>query len=553
MCPWQRTFLCLVSWLAFALPAHGGMEGRVCTYQDEALKEGACGYLAESSPVYDSVLKGGRKHYHFRVEDLSLINDESPKFHLRVSPCVGGVSVYVKTNPFPWPSASDFRYEANNTEYGSIKEVYTPLYNRDYYITVVAETDSNYTLVAFTNRDRQAMPVKGGNAGILEVEQKKLTVPAISVIFHANDWDRNAMYQVFKAKIVDGVAAGGEEDADGAKATAEAQKDMPVCTDFSGQEPCKIMYTACGIEEFGEPIDDGGYEPRENNSKIMKIFRGEPGDKYFINVVVVGQNGIKTAYRGAQAFIANKPEKSAVDSDTQITVVAIVASVFGALALAMAFAMFKMRKAVNMKDPSKKKKKKTTAAKSGNAKQEIGNILRGVVPGKTVGVPAMSESTAKKSASAYVVKPPGAGPGPSPSPGTAVPGPPPRPSPGTAVPGPPPRPSPGTAVPGPPPRPSPGTAVPGPPPRPSPGKTVPGPPPRPRLTTTTSDGASTSPPKPGPPPRPPGGGPPGGTGRRVVMQKPSDSRPPPPLPRGGRDDGAKSNVGTTEEDDGGGK
>ncbi len=55
-----------------------------------------------------------------------------------------------------------------------------------------------------------------------------------------------------------------------------------------------------------------------------------------MNVVVVGENGIKTAYRGAQVFIANVPASAAVDSDTQITVVAIVSAIFGALALLMA-------------------------------------------------------------------------------------------------------------------------------------------------------------------------------------------------------------------------
>ena len=352
---------------------------KVCTYQDEALKEGVCGCLPESVPVHGFAEKGTSNHYHFRVEDLGLINDENPKFHLRVSPCSGGVAVWVKTNPFPWPTEYDFRYEANNTEPGSIKTVDTNLYNRDYYITVDAVTDANYTLVAYTNRNFLALPPVGGGFGAGEAFQEKLTVPAIKVKFDATDSDRNAMYQLYKAKVVDEGAAEESQPTESGATEGGGANLLPVCLDYSASRPCRVMYTACGIEQFGVPIDDGGFEPRENGTKIMKFFRGEPGEKFFVNVVVVGENGIKTAYRGAQVFIANVPASAAVDSDTQITVVAIVSAIFGALALLMAFAMLKMRKAVNMKDPTKKKKKKAKKEMA-SSKKQIGSMLRGVVP-----------------------------------------------------------------------------------------------------------------------------------------------------------------------------
>ena len=45
------------------------------------------------------------------------------------------------------------------------------------------------------------------------------------------------------------------------------------------------MYTACGVEQFGTPLDDGGFEPKGNGTLVMKVFSGNPGEKYFVNVV----------------------------------------------------------------------------------------------------------------------------------------------------------------------------------------------------------------------------------------------------------------------------
>ena len=108
----------------------------------------------------------------------------------------------------------------------------------------------------------------------------------------------------------------------------------------------------------------------------MKVFSGNPGEKYFINAVLQGGNGIMSAYGGAQVFIANEQGRSAVNSDTQILIISIVSSVFGGLALIMAFAWFKLKRAVNMKDPTKKKKKKTKTKKS-TAKEELSKMMKG--------------------------------------------------------------------------------------------------------------------------------------------------------------------------------
>ena len=72
-----------------------------CTYQDAPLKETTCTKLIESKPYTISIKKNEHKHYHFRIEDLTLINHLAPTIHVRASPCSGGVFMWAKTNPFP--------------------------------------------------------------------------------------------------------------------------------------------------------------------------------------------------------------------------------------------------------------------------------------------------------------------------------------------------------------------------------------------------------------------------------------------------------------------
>merc|ERR1712139_660453 len=96
-------------------------------------------------------------------------------------------------------------------------------------------------------------------------------------------------------------------------------------------------------------------------------------------------------YAGAQVFIANKPTRSAVDSDTQIMIISIVSSIFGGLALLMAFAWFKLKRAVNMKDPTKKKKRKGSGKKKESAKEELSKILKGVNPSTSSMPPSPSK------------------------------------------------------------------------------------------------------------------------------------------------------------------
>ena len=383
-----------------------------CTYQDAPLKETTCTKLIESKPYTISIKKNEHKHYHFRIEDLALINHLAPTIHVRASPCSGGVFMWAKTNPFPWPNEFDYRYEANNTEPGSIKQIDTRMYNRDYYITIAGFKDANISLVAYTSRNIRAAPTRPGEFGYVEAKQEKLTIPAIKVKFKASEWDKNAMYQVYKSLIVE-----EDENEEGDNSTnAESdnnalsnilqgneKKILPVCQDYWASKACQIMYTACGVEQFGTPLDDGGFEPKSNGTLVMKVFTGKPGEKYFVNVVVKGGNGVMTSYAGAQVFIANKPTRSAVDSDTQIMIISIVSSIFGGLALLMAFAWFKLKRAVNMKDPTKKKKKKGSGKKKESAKEELSKILKGVNPSTS----SMPPSPSKRSTTTTKPKPPG--------------------------------------------------------------------------------------------------------------------------------------------------
>ena len=383
------------SWFWLALMAHVSIAGassvpstskataKVCTYQDASIKETSCVGLTESKEIMISIKKNQHKHFHFRVEDLSIINQEAPTVHIRAAPCSGGLFMWAKTNPFPWANEFDFRYEANNTQPGSIKQIDTRLYNRDYYITIAGYTDTNVSIVAYTSRGLRAAPTRPGEFGYIEAKQEKLTVPMVKVKFRASEWDRNAMYRVFKSLVIEdeGEAGGKNETAGQEPVESESlKKDLPVCQDYWASEPCKVMYTACGIEQFGTPLDDGGFEPKSNGSLVMKVFSGKPGEKYFVNVILQSGNGIMSAYGGAQVFIANEQGRSAVNSDTQILVISIVSSVFGGLALIMAFAWFKLKRAVNMKDPTKKKKKKGKKTKKSTAKEELSKMMKGVNP-----------------------------------------------------------------------------------------------------------------------------------------------------------------------------
>ena len=366
-----------------------------CTYQDKPLKETPCSKLTESTQYMIQIKKHEHKHFHFRIEDLSLISHAGPTIHLRASPCSGGIFMWAKTNPFPFPNEFDYRFEANNTEPGSIKKIDTRMYNRDYYITISGFTDANVSLVAYTSRSIKAAPTRPGEFGYVEAKQELLTVPAVKVKFRASEWDKNAMYQVYKSLIVEDNENSDEGDENSTKSSKSSNGNLisnllkeseetalPVCQDYWASRPCQIMYTACGVEQFGTPLDDGGFEPKSNGTLVMKVFSGNPGEKYFVNVIVKGGNGILSAYAGAQVFIANKPTKSAVDSDTQIIIISIVSAVFGGLALIMAFAWFKLKRAVNMKDPTKKKKKKDGKKKQ-SAKEELSKILKSVNPSST--------------------------------------------------------------------------------------------------------------------------------------------------------------------------
>ena len=368
---------------ASSAPSTDAATAKVCTYQDASIKETSCMRLTESKEIITSVKKNQHKHFHLRVEDLSIINQENPTVHIRAAPCSGGVYMWAKTNPFPWPNEFDFRYEANNTEPGSIKQINTRMYNRDYYITIAGYSDTNVSIVAYTSRGRNAAPTRPGEFGYIEAKQEKLTVPMVKIKFRASEWDRNAMYRVYKSLIVEDegeVDSKNETENQKSMKSESVQKVLPVCQDYWASKPCQVMYTACGIQKFGTPLDDGGFEPKSNGSLVMKVFTGEPGEKYFVNVILQGGNGIMSAYGGAQVFIANAQGRSAVNSDTQILVISIVSSVFGGLALIMAFAWFKLKRAVNMKDPTKKKKKKGTKKNKSTAKEELSKILKGVNP-----------------------------------------------------------------------------------------------------------------------------------------------------------------------------
>ena len=368
---------------ASSVPITSAATAKVCTYQDAPIKETSCVRLTESKETIISIKKNQHKHFHLRVENLDIINQEAPTMHIRAAPCSGGIFMWAKTNPFPWANEFDYRYEANNTQPGSIKQIDTRMYNRDYYITIAGYTDANISLVAYASRGLQAAPTRPGEFGYIEAKQEKLTLPMVKVKFRASEWDRNAMYRVFKSLIVeDEGEAGGKNGTEGQESVVSEspKKVLPVCQDYWASKPCKVMYTACGIQQFGTPLDDGGFEPKSNGSLVMKVFSGKPGEKYFINAVLQGGNGIMSAYGGAQVFIANEQGRSAVNSDTQILIISIVSSVFGGLALIMAFAWFKLKRAVNMKDPTKKKKKKAKKTKKSTAKEELSKMMKGVNP-----------------------------------------------------------------------------------------------------------------------------------------------------------------------------
>eukprot|EP00949_MAST-11_sp_MAST-11-sp1_P005140 g5140.t1 len=326
---------------------HGGAD-RPCTYRGEELpSEGLpCICLDESEELHVGVGRGQHRHFHFRLQDISIINMDRPMFYVDVAPCKGAVEVFIKTNPLPWPSELGYRYAPNNSLPASFRTTSMPLYNMDYYITVSALDDSNFTIVAYTNRNAEGVPPSPGGMGTLNVTQPDLQVPSLRVDFLTSEMDPRATYQMFLDK-------GGSSGDDG-------RNGLPVCSDYSGTEPCRIAHTACGVLDNFEPLDDGGWEPFFNDSLMTKWLHGKPGDSFQFNVLVKDSRGTTRAYRMASSQLANERVEAAVSNDIQLIIGGVVGGGIAFLGILIFVAMRRFKKAIKMpsKPPKSKRLKK---------------------------------------------------------------------------------------------------------------------------------------------------------------------------------------------------